>query len=137
MEFFTVHGPGDVQGEPVVHGDEYTGFIVDCYATDRDGRRLYDGAFWSRPKGCDKSGMAARFDLFEALGPCRGTGKLARGGEVYRDPWGMGFEHVFEKGEPLARPVHVPFIRCMATEEEQTGNVYRSPRCWPARTTLA
>ncbi len=124
MEFFVVHGPGDVQGEPVKHGDEYTAFIVDCYAVDQDGRRLYDSAFLSRPKGCDKSGMEARFGLFEALGPCRGSGELAEGGEIYRDPWGLGFEYVYEAGEPIGRPVKVPFIRCMATEEGQVGNVY-------------
>ena len=28
MEYFVVHGPGDVQGEPVRHGDEYTGFVL-------------------------------------------------------------------------------------------------------------
>lgn len=124
MEHFLVHGPGDVQGEKVTHGDEYTGFIVDCYALDDRGRRLYDSAFLSRPKGCDKSGLAARISLFEAFGPCRGSGVFAQGGEVYRDPWGLGFEYVYSEGEPIGRPVKVPFIRCMATEEEQVGNVY-------------
>jgi hypothetical protein len=37
---------------------------------------------------------------------------------------GVGFEYVYEAGEPMGRPVKVPFIRCMATEEGQTGNVY-------------
>lgn len=124
MEYFVVHGPGDVQGEPVRHGDEYTGFVVDCYAVDDDeGRLLYDSAFFSRPKGCDKSGMGARIALFEALGPARFAG-WAEGGEVYRDPWGFGFEYVYEEGEPMGRPVKVPVIRIMATEEGQTGNVY-------------
>lgn len=125
MEFLVVHGPGDVQGEPVRHGDEYTGFIVDCYALGVDGRRLYDSVFLSRPKGCDKSGLAARLSLFEALGPCRFAG-WASGGETYRDPWGLGFTYTYQAGEPMGRPVKVPFIRCMATEEEQTGNVYDS-----------
>lgn len=124
MESLVVHGPGDVVGEPVRHGDEYTGFIVDCYALDERARRLYDGAFWSRPKGSDKSGLAARLALFEAFGPSRGTGEFAKGGEVYRDPFGLGFEHVYEPGEPIGRHVKSPFIRCMATEEGQTGNVY-------------
>lgn len=125
MEFFVVHGPGDVQGEPVVHTDEQTAFIVDCYAVDAEGaRRLYDGAFYSRPKGCDKSGLGARFGLFEAFGPCRGTGEFAQGGEVYRDPYGLGFVYEYQPGEPLGRHVKVPYIRCMATEEGQTGNVY-------------
>ena len=125
MEYFCRHGPGDVQGEPVVHGDELTGFIVDCYALDEDGRRLYDSAFLSRPKGCDKSGVGSRFSLFEALGPCRFAG-WARGGEVYRDPWGLGFEHRYQVGEPMGRPVRVPYVRVMATEEGQTGHIYDS-----------
>jgi hypothetical protein len=135
LEALAVHGPGDVQGDPVRHGDEYTGFLVDCYALGEDGRRLYDSAFLSRPKGCDKSGLLARLALFEALGPCRvarvdpsdpDSPGVRGGGEVYRDPWGLGFEYTYEAGEPLGRPVRAPFIRCMATEEGQTGNVYDS-----------
>ncbi|WP_455430993.1 thiamine pyrophosphate-dependent enzyme [Streptomyces cadmiisoli] len=123
MEYFVVHGPGDVQGMPVKHSDEYIGFVVDCYGLDDDGRRFYDSAFFSRPKGCDKSGLGARLALFEALGPARFDG-WAEGGEVYRDPWGLGFEYVYEAGEPMGRPVSVPYIRIMATEEGQTGNVF-------------
>ncbi|CAO0836172.1 hypothetical protein SMICM17S_07179 [Streptomyces microflavus] len=89
------------QGDPVRHGDEYTGFVVDCYAVDdNEGRLLYDSAFFSRPKGCDKSGLGARVGLFEALGPARFAG-WAEGGEVYRDPWGLGFEYTYEPGEPM------------------------------------
>lgn len=128
MEYFVLHGPGDVQGQPVEHGDEYTGFIVDCYALgDRpqNTHRLYDSAFLSRPKGCDKSGLAARFALFEALGPCRFDG-WATGGEVYEDPWGLGFRYTYQPGEPMGRHVTAPFIRIMATEEQQVGNVYET-----------
>lgn len=125
MEFFVVHGPGDVQGQPVRHGDELSGFVADCYGLDEAGRLLYDSAFFSRPKGSDKSGLGARLGLFEALGPCRFAG-WAVGGEVYTDPWGLGFEYVYEPGEPMGRHVVTPFIRCMATEEGQTGNVYDS-----------
>lgn len=123
MEFCTVHGPGDVQGDPVRFGDEYAAFVLDCYALDGHGRLLYDSAFLSRPKGCDKSGQAARFCLFEALGPCRFAG-FAKGGEVYCDPWGLGFRHAYQPGEPMGRPVRSPVIRCMATEEGQTGHIY-------------
>lgn len=123
MEFFCRHGPGDVQGAKVRHGDEFTGFIADCYALDAEGRRLYDSAFLSRPKGCDKSGLGGRLALFEGLGPCRFAG-FAGGGEVYADPWGLGFRYAYERGEPMGRPVTAPYIRCMATEEGQTGNVY-------------
>lgn len=123
IEHFVVHGPGDVQGEPVVHGQEFYEFVVDCYALDDNGRRLYDSAFFSRPKGADKSGLGARLALFEALGPCRFDG-WAEGGEIYEDPWGLGFRYEYQPGEPLGRPVRSPMIRCMATEEGQTGNVY-------------
>lgn len=123
MEHMVVHGPGDVQGMPVSHKDEYTGFLVDCYGLDADGRRMYDSAFFSRPKGCDKSGLGARVGLFEALGPCRFDG-WAEGGEVYTDPWGLGFYYEYEAGEPMGRPVTVPYLRIMATEEGQTGNVF-------------
>jgi hypothetical protein len=125
LEFFTVHGRGDVRGEPVVHGDEMSGFVADCYALEASGRRLYDSAFYSRPKGADKSGLGARYSLFEGLGPCRFDG-WARGGEVYVDPWRLGFEYRYAKGEPMGRPVRAPFIRILATEEGQTGNVYDS-----------
>lgn len=122
LEHFTVHGPGDVQGDPVRHGDEFSMLVADCYALDDNGRRLYDSAFISRPKGCDKSGMGSRFVLFEALGPCRFAG-WAEGGETYEL---LDFTHTYLPGEPMGRPVQVPFIRCMATEENQTGNVFDS-----------
>lgn len=128
MEHFVAHGPGDVQGMPVSHGDEYTGFIVDCYAVGEhasNNHLLHDSAFLSRPKGCDKSGLGARLALFEALGPCRFAG-WAKGGERYTDPWGLGFEYVYAPGEPMGKPVTAPFVRCMATEETQVGNVYAS-----------
>ncbi|WP_311208735.1 MULTISPECIES: hypothetical protein [unclassified Aeromicrobium] len=131
MEFFCLHGDGDVMGEPVVLGDELTGLTVDAYALhppgksapSQVGRRLYDSVFYCRPKGADKSGQGARFGLFEAFGPCRFFG-IAEGGEVYTDPWGLGFRYVYREGEPMGRHVTTPFVRCMATEEGQTGNVY-------------
>jgi len=131
MEALCLHGDGDVLGERVVHGDDSAGLIVDAYALhspgtvaeSRVGRRLYDSVFYSRPKGADKSGLGGRFGLFEALGPCRFAG-IAEGGEVYRDPYDLGFEYTYEPGEPMGRHLNSPFIRCMATEEQQTGNVY-------------
>ncbi|GAA3510021.1 hypothetical protein GCM10022234_00250 [Aeromicrobium panaciterrae] len=131
MEELVLHGDGDVIGEPVVHGDELTELIVDAYALHapgktsplKVGRRHYDSVFYSRPKGADKSGQGGRFGLFEALGPARFAG-IAEGGEVYEDPYGLGFRYVYTKGEPMGRHVSTPFIRCMATEENQTGNVY-------------
>ena len=123
MEFFVRHGRGDAQGMPVELTDEYAKFVVDSYVVDVIGRPLYDSAFLSRPKGCDKSGQGARFALFEALGPCRFDG-WAEGGEVYEDPWGLGFRYEYEPGEPMGRHIIDPFVRCLATEEGQSGNVY-------------
>jgi phage terminase large subunit-like protein len=120
IETLTVHGPGDVQGEPSLLVPEYADFIIDCYALDEDGRRLYDSAFFSRPKGCDKSGLAAKIALFEALGPCRFDG-FAKGGEVYEY---LGYTYEYSPGEPMGRTVTTPYVRIMATEEGQTGNVY-------------
>lgn len=120
IETFTVHGPGDVQGQPSLLVDEYAQFIVDCYALDANGRRLYDSAFFSRPKGCDKSGLAAKLVLFEAFGPCRFAG-FAEEGDSYTF---LGKTYFYEVGEPMGREVQAPMVRILATEEDQTGNVF-------------
>ena len=63
MEYFVVHGPGSVQGLPVAHGDEYTGFIVDMYALGEhpsNNHLLYDSAFLSRPKAGAPRTLAVR-----------------------------------------------------------------------------
>ncbi|MBS3177743.1 MULTISPECIES: hypothetical protein [unclassified Pseudoclavibacter] len=120
IETFVVHGPGDVEGEAIRHGDEYSGFILDCYTQDASGRRLYDSAFFSRPKGGNKSGLAGELVLLEAVGPSRFAG-WAKGGETYEF---LGQTYTYEPGEAMARPVKMPYIRIMATEEGQTGNVF-------------
>lgn len=122
IESFVLHGRGDIAGQPIRYGDEYSGFIVDSYALDKRGRRLYDSAFFSRPKGTDKSGLAAALVQFEAFGPCRFAG-WAKGGETYTF---LGQTYVYSEGEPMGRPVTQPVIRILATEEGQTGNVYDS-----------
>lgn len=128
IEHFGIYGPGDIAGTPLRPGvegaipltDELVEFTVDAYALDRRGRRLYDSCFYSRPKGSWKSGFAALVALFEALGPCRFAG-WATGGEAYEF---MDFRYVYQPGEPMGRPIVRPFIRILATEEEQAGNVY-------------
>lgn len=120
METFTVHGPGAVVGQHPVFGDEYYGFVVNSYALSDIGRRLYDSVFLSRPKGCDKSGLAAKLALFEAFGPARFAG-WAKGGEKYEY---LGKTYVYQRGEPMGRSVTSPFVRILATEEEQTGNTF-------------
>lgn len=138
MEHFLIHGPGDIAGRPIGAQyedaipltDELVGFTVDSYALDTAGRRLYESAFYSRPKGCDKSGQGSRLVCFESLGPCRFSG-WAVGRQVF--DWGTSKGEIFEQmdfryeylpGEPMGRPIVHPFIRVMATEESQTGNIY-------------
>jgi hypothetical protein len=120
IQNFCVHGPGDVQGTPVELDDEFYAFLLDVYALDDSGRRLYDSAFLSRAKGRAKSELAGFIVLFEAMGPARFDG-WAIGGETYdRD----GFTFRYEPGDPMGAPVTAPFIRCLATEETQAGNTY-------------
>lgn len=121
VEHWCVHGPGDVQGEAVELDGEFGGFLVDVYAVrEGSGRRIYDSAAISRGKGRAKSELAGFIGLFEAFGPCRFAG-WARGGEVFE--W-RDFTYQFRPGEPMGRPVTYPFVRCLATEEEQSGNTY-------------
>lgn len=128
IEALCIHGPGDVVGrrmhlafpDAIPLSNELVELLVDSYALDASGRRLYDSVFYSRPKGANKSGLAAWIACFEALGPARFDG-FAEGGEVYEF---LGFRYVYEKGEPMGRPVTYPFLRVMATEEKQASNVY-------------
>ena len=115
IENYLCHGPGDIQGElwtPNVPGheidDEEALFICWLYRVwPRDhpaaGRRLVHRAVYSRPKGRRKSEIAGALMCAEALGPVRCDGFDAN-------------------GDPVGRPVTYPFIRCLATEEEQAGN---------------
>lgn len=130
IEHLVVHGAGDVVGMPVELIDDQVEFLLDLYALAQkgqpdEGRRLVDEALLLAPKGSDKSGFAARILIFEAIGPCR-FGGWAKGGERFRDPWGLGFEYVYEPGEPMGQPVTNPFIRCLATSEDQSSNTYES-----------
>jgi hypothetical protein len=126
IEHFCRHGPGDVQGQQYLLTDEYTGFLADCYMqteSPSNNHLAIDSAFLSRPKGTAKSALAAVLALFEALGPCR-FGGWARGGEIYEDPWGLGFRYEYQPGEPMGAHPTAPIIACMATEEGQVANVF-------------
>lgn len=134
IERHCVHGPGDVQGIPLDPAapnalpldDEFGGFIVDCYAHSKPGKRLYDDTFISRAKGRAKSELGGFLVLFEGFGPSRFAG-FAKGGEVFRcssNGCGCGWTYEYQPGEPMGRRVVYPFIRCLATEEGQAGNTY-------------
>ena len=121
MKTFVVYGPGAVRGQPLNFGPERLSDLYHMYALDPDtGGRLHSSAFLSKCKGADKSGMAGYLVCFEAVGPCRFDG-WAQGGETYTF---LGHTYVYRAGEPMGRSVLEPVIRCMATEENQTSNVY-------------
>lgn len=122
IETFLCHGPGDVEGDPFEVDDEIAAFIAWCYrvhpvdASD-EGRRQVQRAILSRPKGRAKSEIAGAIVCAEALGPVRFS-HWAEDGEV--SDWG----YEYAEGEPVGKPVRSPYIRCLATEEDQSGNTY-------------
>lgn len=118
IEHYLLHGPGDVQGQPIRLDDEYAGFIVKAYRVQsKTGERIVRRAFLSRPKGRAKSELAGMLDCFEALGPCR-FDHWAEPGEV--SDWG----YEYEPGEPVGAPLGYVEILNVATEEGQAGNTY-------------
>lgn len=107
---YTCHGVGDIQGKRLEGAfdldDEIREHIIECYRIDPvSGRRVFNEAVLSRPKGRAKSEVAALVVIVEAFGPCRFGG------------WGAD-------GQPVARPVVSPLIKCLATEESQAGNTF-------------
>jgi phage terminase large subunit-like protein len=106
IETHLCRGPGDLRGEPIGELDaELAAFIVRAYELDPvTGRRKVNRASFSRPKGRAKSELAAMLVCAELLGPVR------------FDRW--------DRGEPVGKPVRDPFIRCLATEEGQSGNTF-------------
>jgi phage terminase large subunit-like protein len=100
-----VHGPGDVQGQPVELDDERVRFLCHAYRVDDAGRMVVRRVVLSRPKGWAKSEFSAMIACAEALGPVRFNG------------WGVD-------GRPEGRPVTSPIVKLFATEEGQAGDVY-------------
>jgi len=117
IEWYLVHGPGDVEGQAVELDEEFTGFILKCYEVNADGSRKVRRATISRPKGRAKSELAAFMACAEALGPVRFS-HFAKRGEV--SPWG----YKYAAGEPVGIPVKRPMVSCFATELGQSGNTY-------------
>jgi hypothetical protein len=110
IEAMLCHGPGDVEGDHWPIDDEFALFLCWLYRVHpkghkKAGQRLAHRAVLSRPKGRAKSELAGGWVCAEALGPVRCDGFDAN-------------------GEPVGVPVRSPFIRCLATEEDQSGNTY-------------
>ena len=102
------HGPGDKFGEPFRFTDDFARFVLHAYRLDPDsGRRVYRLGAFLRAKGAAKSEGAAALACAEAIGPTRCD----------------GFD---SDGEPVGVPVRSPFVRCLATEETQSGLVYQT-----------
>ena len=108
LEAYTCHGPGDVQGDPITFDDEVFDFIVAAYELDpKTGRRKKSKVVYSAPKGRAKSETAGLIAVAESLGPVRCDG--------WDSDW-----------QPVGRPVRAPFIRCLATEEKQSGHTFQN-----------
>ncbi len=113
IERYCVHGPGDVQGTSFELDDEEVDLVLDLYRLyprghERAGRRVVFDGTYSRAKGRRKSELAGALVVAEARGPVRFA----------------GWKRVGRGWKPVGRPVKAPFIRCLATEEGQTGNTY-------------
>jgi len=122
IETFLCHGPGDLEADDWEIDAEIFCHICWVYRLwpqghKLAGRRLIQRAILSRPKGRAKSEIAGGLVCAEALGPVR-FDHWAEAGEI---SW-WGYE--YEPGEPVGRPVRSPFIRCLATEKDQSGNTY-------------
>ena len=122
LETMLVHGPGDVQGAPIVLDDEFRLFIWRAYELRSSGQRQFTRAFLSRPKGRGKSELAAMLACGELCGPVR-FDHYADAGEACPI---TGYQ--FTAGEPVGRAVTAPEVLCIATEEGQAGFVYLSAR---------
>lgn len=112
IETYCVRGPGPVQGQAVELTDDDVRFLCWAYMLyprghELAGQRVVTDADLSKPKGWAKSELAGFISLFEAFGACR-------------------FSHWDNQGEPVGRVITYPFVRCLATEENQTGNTYRN-----------
>jgi hypothetical protein len=86
IEAYCCHGEGDLQGQPAQVDAEMLDHIVECYRIDPvTGRRLFNEAVLSRPKGRAKSEIAAWVALAEAFADC------------------VRFSHWDEDGQPVGR----------------------------------
>ena len=113
IETYLVHGPGDIQDQPIILDDEFRSFIWSAYEVYPKshpwaGRRVYPRAFLSRPKGRAKTELAGMLICAEALAPVRFSG--------------------WRGSTPIGAPVTNPVIKTLATEEGQAGMTFENVR---------
>lgn len=94
---------GPDAGEPWRFTEEQRSFVYRLYAVDHRGRFLWNRAVLRRAKGWGKSPFMAAVALAELCGPTRCDGFDAN-------------------GEPVARPVPLPWVQIAGVSEKQTNN---------------
>ena len=115
MEFFLVHGPGDVRGRPYRLDDEKRKVLFGIYALQVDGRRRFKRAGVSVRKGWAKTELAAAISAAELhpSAPARFDHWAEEGEESH---WG----YVYRPGEPVGTGVRDPYVPMVAYTEEQS-----------------
>ena len=96
---------GEFAGQPIRFNQEQVRFLINAFKLypqghAREGQRVVRRAVKSRPKGAGKSAEAKTLCIADALGP------------VQFDGWDAN-------GDPVGRKRPAPFVRVMATEEQQ------------------
>lgn len=100
--------PSVMDYAPFLPYREQEDFILNWYALDENGKRLYNRAVLGRPRGWGKSPLLAAIAIGEALGPCRFAGWDADGQPVGM-PW---------------REIRKPQVSVAAVSDDQTRNTW-------------
>jgi len=113
IQAYTCHGPGDVQGDAVELDDEWFNFLIEAYRIDPitvaacTTRRSCPGR---RPR---QSELAGHIGVAEAFAPVRFDGWKA-------------------DGQPGARPVRSPLLKCWPPRSRKPATPSRTSRSSPA-----
>ena len=84
---------------------EQARFILWWYGVDRNGEFVYRNGTFRRLKGHGKDPLAAALALVELSGP-------------------VAFSHFDERGEPVGKQRHAPWVQIVAVSQEQTKNTF-------------
>ena len=109
IETFCVHGPGDILGGEVTLTPDEKRLLAWAYELDGDGNRIVRRSLVGLSKGSRKTEFAAWVALAEAAGPVR-------------------YAADDEKGRPLGRRQHDPFVVVAASTYEQADLLFGAAR---------